>query len=265
MQSQAAQTQLTVALGASGHELVSLVGSGGKSTALLVLAEELGRGGSAVATTTTMMLARQLTAAGPLLLEGDAAEALVPRVAAALRGTPIVALAAAHAPGDKVKGVPPATVDALWDQHVADAIVVEADGSRGLPLKAFGVAEPQLPSRTTIAVVLAGLDALGVPLDEDHVHRAGLLAPILGAAPGEPVTSTLVGRALALQVARVRGSAPQAAVVVLLNKADQDESAEQAAAVADALLAASAADQAARPDRIVAGSLLQRTYQVVHA
>jgi probable selenium-dependent hydroxylase accessory protein YqeC len=114
--------------------------------------------------------------------------------------------------------------------------------------------------------VVAGLDALGRPLDEDHVHRAKLLAPLLDAVEGDAVTPRLFAAALALQIARVRRLTPEARVVVLMNKADSDALTELAAEAAGELLGATPGgrgqDALAPPDRIVAGSLQHSLYRV---
>ena len=264
MESHDVQTTLTGALGTSGPQLVAFVGAGGKTGALQRLCTESpSKPGGILATTTTAMFARQLSAVGPLLVEDDGETPLATRAAQALRSAGVVALARSHAENEKVKGLAPAEVDALWREGVAGTIVVEADGSRGLPLKAFGEAEPQLPSATTTVVVVAGLDALGLPLDEEHVHRATLLLPLLGAADGDSVTPRLFAAALALQITRVRALTPQARVVVLLNKAENDKSTRQAASVAGELLAASSGGRGhAAPARIVIGSLRRNWYSV---
>jgi molybdenum cofactor cytidylyltransferase len=262
-----AHTTLTGALATTGPQLVAFVGGGGKTTALQQLcAESQAAGGSTLATTTTAMFARQLSDLGPLLLEDEDETPLAARAGEALRSAGVVTLARSHAGNGKVKGLAPAAVDALWREGVAGSIFVEADGSRGLPLKAFGEAEPQLPSATTTVVVVAGLDALGHPLDEDHVHRARRLLALLGAAEGDTITPRLFWAALALQVARVRTLAPGARVVALLNKAESRELTKQAAMVADELRAAAPRDEEpdapALPDRIVVGSLHRNRYHV---
>jgi probable selenium-dependent hydroxylase accessory protein YqeC len=263
------QTRLTGALGTTGPQLVAFVGAGGKTTALQRLCEELAaRAGGILATTTTAMFARQLTSLGPLLIEDDDETTLATRAGEALGGSGIVTLARAHAADQKVEGLAPAEVDALWTAGVAGSIVVEADGSRGLPLKAFGEAEPQLPMTATTVVVVAGLDALGRPLDEDHVHRAGLLLTLLDAAEGDAVTPRLFAAALALQVARVRALTPRARVVVLLNKAESEHLTARGAAVAAALLTAANDDgglaRSGLPLRIVVGSMRRGVFRVIH-
>ncbi len=269
MESHDVQTKLTEALGTTGPQLVAFVGAGGKTTALQRLCAELAaQGGGVLATTTTAMFARQLTSLGPLLVQDGDEVPLATRAGEALRSAGVAAVARSYAEDEKVTGLAPAAVDALWRAGVAGSIVVEADGSRGLPLKAFGEAEPQLPKATTTVVVVAGLDALGRPLDEDHVHRARLLMPLLDAAEGGAVTPRLFAAALALQIGRVHALTPGARVVILLNKADSDDLAASGASIgADLLTAAqdyAGLDGSGRPERIVVGSLRRSVYRVIH-
>ena len=78
-------------------------------------------------------------------------------------------------------GLSPASVDRLWAHGLADYLVVEADGSRGLPFKAFGPHEPQVPSRDHDDRRRRRPGrSRGSALTEGHVHRADVLASILG-------------------------------------------------------------------------------------
>jgi probable selenium-dependent hydroxylase accessory protein YqeC len=263
------QPKLTCAIGATGRQLVAFVGAGGKTAALQRLcAEFAAQADRILATTTTAMFAQQLTSLGPLLIQDEDEAPLATRAGEALRNSSVVTVARSRAEGQKVKGLAPAEVDALWRAGIASSVVVEADGSRGLPLKAFGEAEPQLPSTTTTVVVVAGLDALGKPLNESHVHRARLLLPLLDAAEGDALTPRIFAAALALQVARVRALTPEARVVVLLNKAESEHLTESGTAVgADLLTAAqdhAGLDGSGRPDQIVVASMRRSVFNMVH-
>jgi probable selenium-dependent hydroxylase accessory protein YqeC len=266
---QETQTTLSGALGILEHQLTAFVGAGGKSTALQRLAvEQAISGGTVATTTTTAMFAYQLASLGPLVVTDDADSSLTARVKVALRQNPVIAVVGYVGADGKARGLTPTRVDTLWRARLADSIVVEADGSRGLPLKAFGTAEPQLPEDVTTVVVVAGLDSLGSPFDEGHVHRAALLTSILGVAEADTVTPELLARAVALQVARVRNLAPSARVVVMLNKADSNDL-ERAGTTIGARLLRPPGDArrsrqavAGRPDRVVIASLWQGTYRV---
>jgi hypothetical protein len=107
------------------------------------------------------MLLSEMAAVGPVLVLEDHG-----RQAAGLEDVlgdrRWAAVALAERDGGKVAGLSPATVDQLWALGPADCLVVEADGSRGLPLKAFGPHEPQVPSVTTTIVLVVGLMLWGL-------------------------------------------------------------------------------------------------------
>lgn len=259
------------ALGLGDHELVALVGGGGKSSALGVLAQESEAAGRrVVVTTTTGMFLAQLTDIGPAVIERDGAA-----LAAGLRRllTDGWVAAAARALGDhgKVVGLPPAVVDAVWAAGAAERLVVEADGSRGRPLKAFAAHEPQVPSAATTTVLVAGVDAVGRPLTDAHVHRADLLCDVLRSRPGSPLTVAVVACALREQV-RVLRRASAARMMVLLNKADDAAAESVAMSLAKELLPECAGRAGGRgterdrlPDGVVIASLRRRRYLGVSA
>jgi molybdenum cofactor cytidylyltransferase len=214
------QPTLSGALSLGRRELVSLVGAGGKTSALRRLAEELAAAGARViATTTTAMLMRELTAVGPLVMEASDT-VLIAELREALRQGRAVGAARAPGTDGKVVGLPPATIDRLWAEGLADYVLVEADGSRGLPLKAFAPDEPQVPDATSTIVAVAGLDAIGSPLGAEHVHRAEALAATLGVPLGAALTPWLFVSALREQLRQLWQRWPAPRVLVLLNKAD---------------------------------------------
>lgn len=259
------------ALGLCERELVAFVGAGGKTAALQRLALELADGENKVAvSTTTAMFSHQLAFAGPLILMSADHATLTMQVKQRLSESHVVAVARLVDQYGKARGLSPAAVDALWRERIAAFMLVEADGSRGLPLKSFGTDEPQVPCEATTVVVVGGLDALGSPLDEVHVHRAGRLASILGLAKGQEVTHRVFARALALQIARVRALSPHARVVALLNKADTDRQAAaglEIARVLDHELDAGVGRHvgSGRPHRFVVGSVSRGIFSVVTA
>jgi molybdenum cofactor cytidylyltransferase len=277
------QTRLASALGVRVRELVSLVGGGGKSTALqLLMSEAQGDrlakctpGGASslesaangmvaptrvVATTTTAMFLSQLQAVAPVLMV-PARTALLETLSSALTTAAAVAMARGLAPEGKVEAFPVDWVDAVWSAGLVDQIVVEADGSRRLSLKAFGRHEPQIPESATLIVQLAGLDALGSPLDATSVHRPEILVEGLKAdgqevRMGAPISPGLFVAALRLQVRKLRTRWPAARIVTLLNKADDDETQSVGLRIAEDLLAAGSGGLS--PEAVVVGSLQQR-------
>lgn len=227
---------LTDALGVGRGDVVALVGAGGKTSALRMLAAELSVGdGRVLSTTTTAMLLHEMAALGPVLILEDHGRPAV-GLEDVVRDKRWAAVALSECEGGKVAGLAPATVDRLWALGPADYLVVEADGSRGLPFKAFGPHEPQVPAVATTIVDVAGLDALGVPLTEEHVHRADVLASTLGIPLGSRVTARVLADGLRAHVGRLRRGSVGCRVVVLLNKADSPDAQAAGLDIAQRLL-----------------------------
>jgi probable selenium-dependent hydroxylase accessory protein YqeC len=238
------------------------VGGGGKTAALQLLAEEcLAASGErrVLVTTTTAMFLTELQGTAPVIVQP-----LLPRLKAELeerltRGRS-AAVARAIGQDGKVVGLPTEWVDELWAAELVDQLVVEADGSRGASLKAFAAHEPQVPSTTALIVQVAGMDVLGMPLSEPHVHRAQLLADLLGESVGPTVTLGLLAQALRAQLRVLRERWPAARHVTLLNKAE----AADGLSLARELLAPSGDDgEGAPPDSVIVGSVRLRSFDRV--
>ncbi len=170
---------------------MSFVGAGGKTSLLLHLAGELAADGRPVLVTTTTHLADpreerpilpvRLLLHAELEFPAHAAAAAVPEPAL---GVTLLAARRTEPPG-KLKGIDPSHVRllaSLWS-----LVLVEADGSRRLPLKAPAEHEPVVPEETGLTVGVLGLDALGWPMDERTVHRPERFAAVSGCAPGEAI------------------------------------------------------------------------------
>jgi len=200
-----------------GRGVIAFVGAGGKTTALFRLARELAPR-TVLLTTTTHLADPRLEPGreGRMVfdpaLEGPSTGGPVPPAAP---GLTILMAREADAPG-KVKGIHPSWIPALrgsW--HL---VLVEADGSRRLPVKAPAPHEPVLPPGTDLVVGVVGLDCLGRPLDGTVAHRPEVFAEVTGCAPGEPIR----WEHLAALVRHPRGLFKDArgARVLLLNKAE---------------------------------------------
>jgi probable selenium-dependent hydroxylase accessory protein YqeC len=241
---------------------VALVGGGGKTSAAGLLAREMAAaGGRVVVTTTTAMFHQELAAMGALVMEADEA-ALAARLREALAGSRIVAVA--HSPRErgKVAGLAPEVIDRLWTEGEVDCMIVEADGSRGMSLKAFAPHEPRVPAGATVIVQMAGLDVVGAPLTAQSVHRADELAAALRLPLGAVITPSVVADCLRGQLQRLHGVWQAARLVTLLNKADRPLNLSTGEQVAYRLLEdrASLPDAAepshhVRPDRVVLASI----------
>lgn len=163
------------------------VGSGGKTAAIFTQVARLRAEGKRVLVTTTTHLQSPAALAAEgrslplfeeryLSLSADPAE-----IAARLEADGFcIAALPAQKPG-KLAPLPEAVYAAVCP--LADAVLVEGDGSRRLPLKAPAPYEPVIPANADEIVVLCGLSALGRPL-EQVTHRLPLVLELLPGADG---------------------------------------------------------------------------------
>ena len=197
---------LPTALELKDREVVSLVGGGGKTTALFALAAH--RPGRRIVTTTTKMGADR-TGGLPVLLDPSDGELVA---SLETSGSSIVW---SGSDGQRAFGVEPDVVD-RW-AALADTIAVEADGSRRRPFKAPREYEPVVPASTTTLVGCVGMAALGVPI-EVGCHRPDRVAALVGAAEADRLTPERLVRVLLDDAGSRKGCPADARFAVLLNR-----------------------------------------------
>lgn len=210
--------RLADALGVRQGDLVALVGAGGKTSVLRRLGAEWSARGKRVLLSTTTKIEPQ---------SGELRTVLVPDLGHALAairagGWPVPLLLAREALPEisRLRGLPPAEIDALWRAAVVDLCVVQADGSSRRPFKAPSAHEPLVPSGATLVVAVAGADALGAPIDTERCHRPQRVADLGGVAPGAELTPEVAARVHAHPEGPFRTAPPGARRVILVNKVE---------------------------------------------
>ena len=76
-----------------------------------------------------------------------------------------------------------------------DYVLVEADGSRQLPLKAHEAHEPVIPAVSRQVICVVGASGFGKPIRES-VHRPEQFCALTGAAASDPVTPEQAAKAI---------------------------------------------------------------------
>ena len=191
--------------------LVAIVGGGGKSSLMFALGRELP--GRVVMTTTTRIFAAQMNAVAEACSTEEAGwEERLGSFESAL-------LLVGGTQGERAVGVPPALPAALLAREDVDWVVVEADGSRMLPVKAPADHEPVIPDKTDLLVSVAGIDALAKPIAE-IAHRPQLVSAIVGLPPEEPLTPEALAALLTSTRGGLKSAAQATRAVVLINKVE---------------------------------------------
>ena len=173
------------------------VGSGGKTTLLRAVAEEARDAGrSAILATTTHFHPFPGIETVPTGRMADVARAL------ARDGIACVAAPARGKAGIEGK-LGPSPLPLADLALAADLVLVEADGSKHLPLKAHAAHEPVVPaargSRRPQTIMLVGASGFGRPIAK-AAHRPQLFCERTGAAPDDTAAPELVARLIAWEM-----------------------------------------------------------------
>jgi len=222
------------ALGLETARVISLCGSGGKTSLMAALVREFaaGAGERILATTTTKMATEEADGPWRACQATDASAILA---AGSEHPNPLLVYRSADHQRGRLVGFSTETIDAIAESGRFTRILVEADGSRRRPLKAPNAGEPAFPASTTAVVMVAGLSGLGRPLNDDAVFRSGHWSALTGLASGAPVTADSLARVIAHPEGLARGAPPAARRVLLLNQADTPDHAIAAGEVLQAL------------------------------
>ena len=244
--------------------VLAIIGSGGKSTLLRALAQELSAQGSVIVSTSTKMHVpdwcpvvltpapgkRTIGAAEAKVAVCEFADdqAIQPRaalgeIAQALRENSVVCVGSIHEPTGKLQA---SNLEFSQLASLADFVLVEADGAKTLPLKAHDAHEPVIPACAKRTVCVVGIDGVGKPIAQvcHRPERFARLAGVPGPVPASTdvcVTPEMVANVL---------NAEHFHDIVFVNKVESEED-WQAARVLTAQLAAP----------VLAGSLKRKEFQ----
>src|SRR5512139_164647 len=171
---------LARALRVGSSPCVAFIGAGGKTTAMFQLARQLP---SPVIVTGTSHLGlwqskwadQHIIAETPAPLE---------ELEHGLKG---VILVTGETDGDRVKPINNELL--IWLKEFCSyhsiPLLIEADGSRMKPLKAWAGHEPPIPSFVETVVQVVGLTGLGKTLSDENVHRPEIFSRLSGLPIGE--------------------------------------------------------------------------------
>ena len=167
--------------------VISVIGSGGKTTLLRYLSKRIP--GRVILTTSTHIFPFPDM---PLVdtADGDRERALR-QLRSALSSSRVACLGHCLPSGKLSSPSEVIAFEALAGE--ADAIIVEADGAAGRPLKAHRPWEPVIPACTTMTICVIGASGLGRPASQ-VCHCPELFAELAGISPDDMVEAAHVAK-----------------------------------------------------------------------
>jgi len=205
------------ALRVANHEAVAIVGAGGKTRLMFVLAEAAPK---PVCLTTTTKLAREEC-------QGDFNHSLFSEFevdpAASLDGAKInLVTNPLDSSGQKWLGLSHSQAEQLIVYCKSSDILclIEADGARHLSLKAPAAWEPVIPDQVDLVIVVVGLSVIGKPLNAETVFRPELFSNLTGLPIGAPIQLDHIVSMLNHPQGGMQAIPQKSSAAVVFNQAD---------------------------------------------
>ncbi|MFQ5639127.1 MAG: selenium cofactor biosynthesis protein YqeC [bacterium] len=198
-------------------QIVSIIGGGGKSSLLLQIAKELSRKDFKVVITSTTKL-QPMANIGLVLTHENNHSLSEAKILLDTNG--LVLIASRYYKQETLKGLDKVRVQEL--RHLADVVLVEADGSRQRSLKTHKSYEPPIPPASTSVVIVSGANIVGKNLNDKNVHRSELFAEKWNLQQGDILTPETICRELLSPHSYLRNIPLRAEVRFYINKSDQN-------------------------------------------
>ncbi|WFA07830.1 selenium cofactor biosynthesis protein YqeC [Tissierella sp. Yu-01] len=205
--------------------IISVVGGGGKTTSIKVLSKELKDEGKRVLVATSTGIAIPKRDDYDNLFIG-----LLPNDFDPMKGS--ITYYAERTDDIKLKTQNISLIDEIIERKVFDVILIEADGSKGLPIKAPATHEPVISKYTTMTIGVVGLDSIGTIIDDKNVHRSELFRKLVGEEV-KVIDSAAIFKLVQDENGLFKNSKGKR--VLLLNKADNEFKIQQGRNIRESL------------------------------
>jgi molybdenum cofactor cytidylyltransferase len=201
----------------AGNAKIALVGSGGKTTLMFLLAGEFPS--RVILTTTTHLALDQLSAADTRMTVQGPAD--IPGPGAEIPGR-VILFTGPEVEPNRVCGPDPESLAAIhrlaesWDCP----LIIEADGARRLPIKAPAPHEPPIPAFVDLVFTVIGLSGLGKPLTEKWVYRPEIFSKLVSLPLGGEIESQHLVEYLVSAQGGLKNIPSGARKILLVNQID---------------------------------------------
>jgi molybdenum cofactor cytidylyltransferase len=219
------------ALRVNSSPCIAFVGAGGKTTAMFQLARQLPA--PVIVTAASHLGVWQIGLADQHFMTETPAP--FEELEHGLNG---VILVTGELEGDRTKPVNAQLLTWLrqFCGYHSIPLLIEADGSRGKPLKAWAEHEPPIPSFVETVVQVVGLTGVGKLLNDESVHRPQIFSSLSGLPMREQITQEGLAQVLTHPEGGLKNIPIDTRKVALLNQADTHEQQSIAQRLAPLLL-----------------------------
>lgn len=214
--------QLSELLGIQTGARISVVGCGGKTSIINLLAQQNSRRPVLILPTTK------------ILPPGAACTTLCKTPAECQSHTPhsgVQCMGVLNQSTGKLEALPAPDLAAVGQNAGYALVLMEADGSRGLPCKGWLPGEPVVPAFTTLTLGVLPITALGLTATEEHVQRLQQFLALTGLRHGNAITADALAAMAAAPSGMLKCAVGRTALIV--NQAQDDDARQKAAELCD--------------------------------
>ncbi len=194
--------------------VITFIGGGGKTTIISKLASELTAAGHKVLITTTTKF-YPFPGISNFIANNDSE--VMHRLKNHFKNNNLAVYGNSLTAENKIVGVSPLQVSKIKEE-LPVTILIEADGSRGLPVKGYNSDEPVIPDCTKLVIALIGAEAIGKTLSSQTAHRPDQLAAAVKIKKGSVLTEQILALAFGTMLEKALKQAPAAETICILNK-----------------------------------------------
>lgn len=204
--------KLQQAFDISRGDIVSFIGAGDKTSAILKFANELADDGWRVVIINTAPMSVDMLRQLPHV-SMDTSVFIMSAMMSENRYVSIFS----RIEGETVVGMSSNGISALVDTIDSDVILVKADNANNALLKAPFAHEPMIPAESSHVIVSASLNVLGKPLNAEHVYNPEAIIERYGFTADAAIKSPWVAQVLRDDELGLKGIPKKARVFGLLN------------------------------------------------
>ena len=199
------------------YKVISITGGGGKTSLMFALGRYSAENAFTLLTTTTKIFPPEKNECPFEIIAGP--DDLIKALEGSVR-LPSMITAAKERSGEKLSGYTPEDIAEIVSKINTGRTIIEADGSRGLSLKAYEEWEPPVPAITDCHFIIMGADIFTEPVSAANVFRFDILKNKFSMQAGEYLSFANCAATLSNRDEYLKNSPESALRILFINKCD---------------------------------------------
>ena len=199
------------------YSVIAVTGGGGKTSLMFALGRHSAEYTFTLLTTTTKIFAPSPDVSPFEIVAGS--DDLIRKINNT-EDLPSMMTAAKEMNGGKLLGYTPEEISCISSKSQVGRMIIEADGSRGLSLKAYEAWEPPVPAVTDCHFIVVGADIFTDPLSPANAFRFDIIKEKFSLQPGEMISFANCAALLSNREEYLKNSPEKAMRVLFINKCD---------------------------------------------